>query len=474
MGQEIATSRFSAADFDAFAERLREETELLASWFANDGLAAGPVTAGFELEIWLVDARRAPAPVIDPLLRRLDDPLVVPELATFNAEINCRPRPLTGTVLTDLAKDLTDVWQRCARAAATLGAETAMIGILPTVRPDDLVLDHMTPRERYRALNERILALRAGRPLVLAIDGDEPLRIERTDVMLEAAATSFQLHVKVPPRLAARAYNLSKILSAPMVAITANSPFLFGHRLWPETRIPLFEQAVAVGGSILGERVNFGFRYAKRSIMETFLANLSRYPILLPELADAPPEQLAHLRLHNGTIWRWNRPLIGFDDDGRPHIRIEHRVIPAGPTIADAIANAALYYGALQALLDEPEPIERALAFPHARANFYAAARQGLDTKIHWLHGRPEPILEVLREDLLPRAHAGLATLGIPEPERDQWLAIIAGRIANRQTGAAWQQAWVARHGPDMAGLLDAYLARQTRGAPVHEWSIEP
>ncbi|AGA92356.1 hypothetical protein Thimo_3700 [Thioflavicoccus mobilis 8321] len=472
MGQEIASSHFSDADFDTFGARLQHETDILAAWLAGGTLASGPLTVGFEMEIWLVDAGYSPAPLIEPFLHALDEPLVVPELATFNAEVNCAPRVLTGTVLTDLANDLFGIWRRCHGAATSLGAKTAMVGILPTVQPDDLALDNMTPRERYRALNDRILALRHGRPLVLDIDGEQPLHLERPDVMLEAAATSFQLHIKVPPELAARVYNISKILSAPMVAITANSPFLFGHRLWPETRIPLFEQAVAVGGSVLGERVNFGFRYAQRSIMETFIANLSRYPILLPQLSDAPAEQLAHLRLHNGTIWRWNRPLIGFDDDGRPHIRIEHRVIPAGPTLVDSIANAALYYGALKSLLDDPDPVEAALPFPYARANFYAAARQGLQASIHWLRGRPEPLGDVLQGDLLPRAHAGLAALGIPASERHRWLSIMAKRIAARQTGASWQQAWVARYGPQMSALLGAYLAEQDRGAPVHEWPV--
>jgi hypothetical protein len=57
-------------------------------------------------------------------------------------------------------------------------------------------------------------------------------------------------------------------------------------------------------------------RYARESILECFEANRTRYPVLLPAVMDEPPESLAHLRLHNGTIWRWNRPLIGFDEQG--------------------------------------------------------------------------------------------------------------------------------------------------------------
>jgi hypothetical protein len=331
----------------------------------------------------------------------------------------------------------------------------------------------MTPRERYRALNDRILALRHERPLTLDIQGRDRLVLEWHDVMLEAAATSFQIHLKVAPRDAARAYNLSKILSAPMVALGGNAPYLFGRELWEETRIPLFEQAVSVGGVVLQERVNFGFRYAADSIMETFRANLERYPILMPQILDEPRERLPHLRLHNGTIWRWNRPLIGFDDRGRPHLRIEHRVLPSGPSVPDCIANAALYFGALAELLRSTPDAERVLPFLQARAGFYTCAREGLEAEIQWLDGHIHPVRTILTEDLLPRARRGLAALGIDQAESDHWLGILTARTETRRTGARWQRTWVERHGPDMQGLVRAYLERQRSGRPVHEWDLE-
>lgn len=472
MGQEIVSSHFDTQDYVVFEQRLRIETALLAQWLADDTLDDDGVMGGFELEAWLVGPDLRPSPRVEALLALLDDPCVVPELATFNAEINGSPLPLSGDALSRLAAGIGATLERCAAAAAELEARIALIGILPRVSPDELTVAHMTPRARYRALNDRIFALRHGRPLTLDIQGRDQLRMEWGDVMLEAAATSFQIHLKVPPRLGARTYNASKILSGPLVALGANSPYLFGRDLWDETRVPLFEQAVSLGGPLLEERVGFGFRYAERSILETFQANLDRYPILIPQVMDEPLERLAHLSLHNGTIWRWNRPLIGFDTAGRPHLRIEHRVLPSGPTVSDCIANAALYFGAVWDLVQGPDPPELRLPFLRARTGFYACAKDGLKAEIHWLDGDLHSVRAILTEDLLPRAGRGLRALGLDHSEIDHWLGILDRRLALGRTGARWQRAWVERHGPDMAALTAAYLERQRLGHPVHDWTL--
>ena len=472
MGQDIASAEFNESDFAEFRERLRVETALLGEWMASGALAFDEPTGGFELEAWLVGPDMAPSGRVEDLLARLADPLVVPELATFNAEINGTPAPLRGDALSRLAAELTATLDRCQAAAAELAARLALIGILPTVTPAHLTTDHMTPRARYRALNDRILALRHERPLRLDIQGRDHLEMQWQDVMLESAATSFQVHLKVAPADAARAYNLSKVLSGPMVAVGCNSPYLFGRDLWAETRIPLFEQAVSVGGGILDERVSFGFRYAERSLLETFEANLARYPVLMPHLMDTPPEQLAHLRLHNGTIWRWNRPLIGFEPDGRAHLRIEHRVLPSGPSVPDCIANAALYFGAVAELLASEVVAEARVPFLDARNGFYACAREGLGAEIRWLDGGSHRVSAILALDLIPRARRGLATLGIDRAEIEHWLGILERRLRAKRTGARWQRAWVERHGADMPGLVAAYLDRQRSGRPVHEWDV--
>jgi hypothetical protein len=242
-------------------------------------------------------------------------------------------------------------------------------------------------------------------------------------------------------------------------------PISFGRDLWCETRIPLFEQAVSVGDSPLRERVGFGIRYAEHSVIECFRSNLTRYPVLLPHLMDEPVERLAHLRLHNGTIWRWNRPLIGFEagPDGaqRPHLRMEHRVVAAGPSTVDNIANAAFYCGAVQALANEPQPPEQTLPFNQARMNFYLAAQYGLNAEIPWYDNPVRmPIHQLIRQQLLPKARRGLSTLGVDRDEIDTWLGVIEARSSTRRTGAAWQRAWVAqawtRYGRTDRGLSRA------------------
>ena len=473
MGQDIASSRFTEQDFAEFSRRVRDETRILEQWFAEGRLDESEPSAGFELEAWLIDAAGHPAPRIESVLATLDDPSVVPELATFNIEFNGAAAHLRGSALSTLAQDLRGTLERATQAAGHHDCRLGLIGILPTVRPEDLRLDFMTPRARYRALNEQVFALRHARPLKLRIEGRDGLELTWHDVMLEAGATSFQIHLKVRADEAARAYNVSKIISGPMVAIGANSPYLFARDLWDETRIPLFEQAVSVGGPVLQERVGFGFRYARHSIMETFQSNLDRYPVLLPRLMDEPPERLAHLRLHNGTIWRWNRPLIGFETNGQPHLRIEHRVLPSGPSVADAIANMALYLGLVRSLMRENPPVESRLMFLHAQKGFYSCAREGLAADIPWLDGQSLPVSGLLQTELLPRARAGLLQADVDPAEVDHWLGIIEQRLAKGQTGARWQRAWVARHGRDLTGLTAAYLEHQARGRPVHEWPLD-
>ena len=470
MGDEIARRHFNAEDFTRFRRHLDQETDLVGSLFAHDGFSHRGDIVGFELEAWLVDKAGQPAARNEAFLDELGNPLVVPELAAFNIELNGSPCAMTGRVFARLHDELAATWEACQQTARSQDLQLAIIGILPTISPALLNSGSMSNMVRYQALNDRILALRNGAPVLVDIEGSDTLRLSHDDVMLEAATTSFQIHLQCQPELAARTYNSALIASAPMVALAANSPFLFGKSLWAETRIPLFEQAVSVGPR-MPARVSFGNGYADQSLFEVFNENLAEHPILLPSPTGEPAYKLSHIRLHNGTIWRWNRPLLGFDFDGQPHLRIEHRVVPAGPTIPDCIGNAAAYLGLVRALMDAETPIESELDFAAARYNFYAAARQGLDAPLRWRRGM-RGARELLLEELLPAANAALAKLDIPDDDIDRFLGIVTRRVESNTNGAAWQRRWVEKHGADFGALTNAYVEAQQSGEPVHEWSL--
>lgn len=469
MGEEIRAIRFTQGDEREFAARLRAETDVLSTWIDGGRCAGTGHVAGFELEAWLLDHAGFPYPANERLLALLANRLVVPELSRFNIELNGTPQPIGPGALAALETELDATWRRCVAAAHDIGGTVMAIGILPTIRERDLSIANVSPLKRYAALNARILAARGGRPLAIDIEGREHLALEHADVMLEAATTSFQVHLQAPADRAPRCYNASLILSAPMVAMSANSPFLFGCDLWDETRIPLFEQAVDTGGR---QRVTFGSGYLESSPIEFFRENVALFPPLLPIVDRAPAEPLYHLRLHNGTVWRWNRMLVGFDAEGRPHLRIEHRVMPAGPTVLDMIANAAVYLGAAHCLANLPRAPESDLAFADARRNFYAAARDGLAAELVWLGGRRAGARSIVLGEVLPMAEEGLASLGVPEVERDRYLDVVAERVRSRRTGAAWQRAHAARHGRDFFRLVADYLEHQRSGMPVHEWEV--
>ncbi|MGD8573167.1 MAG: glutamate-cysteine ligase family protein, partial [Gammaproteobacteria bacterium] len=355
MGQEIEGSRFKKQDFQRFLARLKQETELLGQWFADKRFANDKTVTGFELEAWLVDNQQRPAPINAEFIKAMNTELVCPELASFNVEFNYTPRELQGNALSELQTEMAGLWQRGNTTATSLDGQLVMIGILPTVDEQYLNMQYISSMNRYRALNEQVLRMRKGRALEFNISGPEHMRAKHMDVMFESATTSFQIHLQVPLDLAVRAYNASIILSAPSVAVSANSPFMCGKDLWAETRIPLFEQSVEVGGYEQGShgplrRVTFGSGYLQNSILECFKENLNHYPILLPGVIDDPPENFSNVRLHNGTLWRWNRPLIGVEN-GEPHIRIEHRVVPSGPSVLDNVANAAFYFGLAENLI---------------------------------------------------------------------------------------------------------------------------
>ena len=476
MGDEIRTDQFSESDTKRFRQALERETELLGRWFRDRHFDDQTYQVGFELETWLIDLDCHPLPHNDVYLERYNNPLCLPELSRFNIEFNTPHTQVGSGMLSLLHQQLDESWRQATEVAESMDMRIGMIGILPTVQESDLTVDSMSQLKRYRALNERVMDLRKNRPLQIDIRGRDHLFSLHEDVMLESACTSFQVHLQVPQSHTVAAYNASMALSAVTVAMSCNAPFLFGRDLWDETRVPLFEQSVSLS-TFAGQaqqrigRVGCGSGYARKSLFEFFEENLNVFPVILPQPFQSKDDQFLHLKLHNGTIWRWNRPLIG-SEDGVPHLRIEHRVMPSGPTGIDMIANVAFWVGTMMAVLEGGEKAVLDIPFATARENFYRAACTGLDAKVTWDDGAEHPISELILETLLPMARRGLKVSGLNESESDRYLDIIEARVQKRRTGARWMRAWRYSHDGNMRTLVGAYLTRQQSGVPVHEWPL--
>lgn len=467
MGKDIEQWCFTDADRRRFARALDVETERLRGWFAAQRFADGPITVGYESEACLVDAGYAPADANSRFLQRLNMPEAVPELARCNVEFNGRAREIAGRGLERLHAELDDWLARGRRAAADLGLKLLLIGVLPTLQERHLDLSHISPSARYRALNREVARLRGSDYVEVNIRGRETYRGYYDSIMAESAATSFQLHISLPPARAVRWYNAALVASGPLLAVAANAPYLFGRDLWTETRIPVFAQAVDTGETHF---VTFGSGYVQTSLFELFDENRAHFPVLLP--IGCKEGGIEHLLVHNGVIWRWNRPIVGLTAGGVPHLRLEHRSLPGGPSVLDMLANCALFYGLVQALGERDPAPESQLPFGAARANFYRAARDGLDAELHWFDGcLPAPRL--FAERLLPMARAGLASLRVDDDLAERYLQVIAARVARGLSGAGWQRAFSARHGRDMQAMLAAYVAHQESGAPVAEWPLD-
>ncbi len=478
MGREIDHSSFTPEEHQSFRSRLVDETRSLEKLLRDGAFSTAAGTCGLELEGWLLDRNWQPAARNEAFLEGLNDPFVVPELSRFNFEINATPQAPSARMFRSIHNQLNQIWERCDKAAGRLGLVPLHIGTLPTLRDNVMTLANMSPMQRYYALNEQVLRNRQGSPLDIDISGlRDRLQVRHEDVMTEAATTSLQIHVQLDPNNAVRYFNSAHILAAPMVASCANSPYLFGHELWEESRIPLFEQSVAVPAFYdqeghLVERVTLGTHYLSESVLELFRENCDAFPVLLPMLY-ADSSHLEHLRLHNGTIWRWNRPLIDFDDAGRPTLRLEHRVAPGGPSLPDVVANIMFFYGLLHYLARLEEPPEHRLGFGHATANFYQAARYGLAAPVFWLDGHEYQLQDLLRDELIPAASATLEDLGVAPEDVELYInRIFAERVAGGQTGAAWQRRFVEKHGADFAALTRAYFENQSKQMPVHLWKI--
>ncbi|HYY82229.1 MAG TPA: glutamate-cysteine ligase family protein [Actinomycetes bacterium] len=493
MGIEIDREDFDEAEYGRFADRLEACLAALRALLARPGFGVGAPTVGAELELFLVDHAGRPLAENAAVLDGAGDRRVTLEVDRFNLELNPNPSSLAGRSLGGLGRQMADAVGAVRRAAADHGGRVAMVGILPTLRAEDLHRGAITDSARYRALDKAVLRQRK-EPIRVRIEGadPDPVEIVRDDVALEGANTSFQVHLRVDPDRFAATWNAAAMATAPVLAAAGNSPIFLGRRLWAETRVALFEQATddrdqaARGRQV--PRVAFGTGWARRDAAELFEEAIRLHPPLLPLLSEEDPlavvgdgglPHLDELRLHNGTVWRWNRPVFDASDGG--HVRLELRALPAGPTIVDMLANAAFLLGLILAVAPEaPAWLER-FPFARAQANFYRAARLGLDAELDWPApgGRLERVgAAELARRLLPEAGQALKDAGVDADETGRLLAVVQERLAAGQTGARWQVRTLAALEPRLGRgralhqLLERYLELSAADRPVHTWPV--
>jgi gamma-glutamyl:cysteine ligase YbdK (ATP-grasp superfamily) len=486
MGEEVEAQEFSRADRTHYREKVRRNLDVFARMLREARFDTDDPMTGLEVELNLVDEVGDPALKNAEALAAIADEDFQTELGQFNIEINVPPAKLREGGLTTFEDTLRGSLNDAESKSSAVGAHMVMIGILPTLADGHMSTDSLSANPRYKLLSEQILNAR-GEDITIAIDGAERLRTTADSIVPEAACTSTQFHVQTSPDQFAAYWNASQAIAAVQVALAANSPYLLGRELWRETRIPLFEQATDTRSEELKAqgvrpRVWFGERWVT-SVFDLFEENVRYFPALLPVSDDEDPltvlegggtPRLAELRLHNGTIYRWNRPVYDVAG-GVPHLRVENRLLAAGPTVADTMANAAFYFGLVRALAESERPLWSQMSFSAAEENFHVASRQGIDAQVYWPGVGQVRATELVLRRLLPLAREGLASWGASSDESDRLLGIIEQRCLLGTNGAEWFVGRVhAEGGADRfdalrAALLD-YRERMHSNEPVHTW----
>ncbi|MGI8309832.1 glutamate--cysteine ligase [Saccharopolyspora hattusasensis] len=497
MGRHVDDQPFKPVDRQRYRSKMQRGLDALARMLAEGNFSFPHQQMGLEMELCLVDDQMEPSMSNAVVLEKISEPVFTTELGQQNIELNVEPQVLAGDSALKLEARMRAALLRADSGAHDAGAKIVMIGTLPTLRSAHFDPNWLSRNPRYSLLNEQIFLAR-GEEMLLDMEGvpldeaqSEKLRSYADSILPESACTSVQLHLQVAPEDFAAHWNAAQCLAGVQVAIGANSPFLLGKALWHETRIPLFLQAtdtrpVELKNQGVRPRVWFGERWIT-SIFDLFEENVRYFPALLPEPEEEDPvaaleagraPTLAELRLHNGTIWRWNRPvydLVG----GVPHLRVENRVLPSGPSVVDIVANAAFFYGAQRALTEQDRPLWTQMSFAAAEENFYAGARHGFDAHLYWPSiGWIKPDELVLRR-LLPMAHDGLRACGVSDAACERYLGVIEKRCLAKRNGSTWQRETVAlledrgadRHGA-LAGMLRRYIDLADNGDPVHAWPV--
>jgi len=469
MGDEVQQEHFEKADFKRFQKRLDAEMDYVRGLFHQNKFDKKTRKLGYELEVCLLNKSGQPSPVNSEVLAACNNSLFTSELAQFNLEINGNPFNLQSDVFHQIEADLTHWLSQASVNASDFGSQLGLFGILPSITEAHLDADiYMSKLHRYKLLSEILMQMHGG-PINIELEGKEKLNIRKNDIMLEALGTSFQVHLQMPFDEAADSYNAALWASMVVLASSANSPMLLGKQCWQESRIGLFEQSVDTRSEQeikdhIVPRVHFAKGFIK-SMLELF-EDMTYYDPILPEVVDTPIEKLHHFKMHNGTIWRWVRPILDKNSDGQYHLRLELRVLPSGPTVIDTIANMAFFIGLIEGLRLKAGELTKA-NFSQLESDFYQSAKAGLDSKVHWIDNQQYDMKVLILDQAIPLALSGLKQLGISKPSF--WLDIIRGRVSNEQTGARWiELQWQRCHKADE--LVNRYLQLARENQPVHLW----
>jgi hypothetical protein len=496
MGLSIDHDHFEEEEFARFDQRLTQSLQALEHVLELPGFGEGPLSLGAELELSIINSQGHAYPINRALLTRSHDDHLQLELDRFNLEYNLSPVNLAGKPFSHILAQLTHAIQTLEQSASGLGGRIIPIGILPTLCAEELDSPMMSDLPRYRALSAGLRRLRDG-PFCIHINGPEPLAVTCSDVTLEGANTSFQIHLRVNPQDFARIYNAAQLVTPVVLAISANSPIFLQHRLWEETRVALFKQAIDGRKAEEGDwhppaRVSFGHGWVRRGAYELFAEAVGLHLPLLPVMSTEDPmecvrkgqlPQLEELRLHQGTVWRWNRAV--YDASAQGHVRIEFRALPSGPTPIDMAANAAFLIGLTLGMQQQIEHILHQLPFEYAHRNFYRSAEHGMEAKMVWpnesVHGLREISVCALAGDLLPVAERGLEDAGIEKEEIQTMLNVIRNRLETRMNGARWQIHRLEQYEKQgderptaLLRMLEDYLRASQTGAPVSQWGLNP
>ena len=494
MGEQNVSLPSDQGNMRRFVKNLLNDVKAMEymlehQWFEDD-----VIRIGAEQEMCLIDKKSMkPAPIAMQALERLKGhSWVETELAKFNLEINLNPRIFQGSCLGDLEKETLEYLSIIRQNLEPLNADYLLTGILPTLRKWDLELHNLTPRKRYRALVEAINSQLIGNSFELRLVGIDELLVKHDSPLLEACNTSFQVHLQVRPQDFVKMYNISQALAAPVMAIAANSPIVFGKRLWHENRIALFQQALDTRTTAYhmrerSPRVIFGTGWMENSIIEIYKEDIARFRVLLSadveedslmKIYEKKVPKLRALQVHNSTVYRWNRICYGVSPNGKPHLRIENRVLPAGPTVADEMANAALWLGAVTGMAEVIDDIRDHISWEDARDNFSKAARVGIDSAFSWFNDGKIGACELVLKELIPIARQGLESRQVASEDIDRYLGIIEERAKRHMNGARWQlRAYTnlikeVNQDEALCVLTASMNKNQHREVPGHEWNL--